>query len=86
MLARHKFKIHAECPMVNHKQWDYYTVTIQTEDVIDVHYLESVMNSVRGLRATQEDIAEVIKQQLGCESMVEIRGQHSQSSTTTIYR
>ncbi len=71
--------------MVLHDQWDYYAVTIQTEDTIDVHYLESVMDSVRGMRATQEQIAELIKQQLNCEAMVEVTGRHSQNSTTTVY-
>jgi hypothetical protein len=71
--------------MVLHDQWDYYTVAIQTEDTIDVHYLESVMDSVRGMRATQEEIAELIKQQLNCEAMVEVTGRHSQNSTTTVY-
>jgi NADPH-dependent 7-cyano-7-deazaguanine reductase QueF len=85
MIAKHAFNIHAKCPMVAHDQWDYYTVTIQTEDTIDVHYLESVMDSVRGMRATQEQIAELIKQQLSCEAMVEVTGRHSQNSTTTVY-
>jgi hypothetical protein len=71
--------------MVAHDQWDYYAVTIQTEDTIDVHYLESVMDSVRGMRATQEQIAEFIKQQLSCEAMIEVIGRHSQNSTTTVY-
>jgi hypothetical protein len=71
--------------MVPHEQWDYYTVSVQTEDTIDVHYLESVMDSVRGMRATQEQIAELIKQQLSCEAMVEVAGRHSQNSTTTVY-
>ena len=85
MIAKHAFNIHAKCPMVAHDQWDYYTATIQTEDTIDVHYLESVMDSVRGMRATQEQIAELIKQQLNCEAMVEVTGRHSQNSTTTVY-
>jgi hypothetical protein len=85
MIAKHAFNIHAKCPMVSHDQWDYYAVTIQTEDTIDVHYLESVMDSVRGMRATQEQIAELIKQQLSCEAMVEVTGRHSQNSTTTVY-
>jgi hypothetical protein len=85
MIAKHAFNIHAKCPMVAHDQWDYYAVTIQTEDTIDVHYLESVMDSVRGMRATQEEIAEFIKQQLSCEAMVEVTGRHSQNSTTTVY-
>ena len=85
MIAKHAFNIHAECPMVSHKQWDYYTVSVQTEDVIDVHALEAVMDSVRGMRATQEEIAEIIKQQLSCEAMLEVCGKHSQNSSTTVF-
>lgn len=85
MIARHSFDIHAECPLVDHKQWDYYTVTVQTEDMIDVHYLETVMNSVRGLRATQEDIATVLRQQLSCEVIIEVVGRHTQNSSTTVF-
>ena len=85
MIAKHTFNIHAKCPMVPHEQWDYYTVSVQTEDLIDVHALESVMDSVRGIRATQEEIAEAIKQQLSCEAMVEVCGKHSQNSTTTVF-
>lgn len=84
MIAKHMFNIHAKCPMVAHEQWDYYTVSVQTEDVIDVHALESVMDSVRGIRATQEEIAEIIKQQLTCEAMIEVCGKHSQNSITTV--
>jgi len=84
MVATHKFQIHAECPMVAHKQWDYYTVSVQTEDTIDVHYLESVMESVRGIRATQEQIGEIIPQQMTCEAIIEIVGRHSQNSETNV--
>lgn len=84
MLANHKFQIHAECPLVPHKQWDYYTVSVQTEDVVDVHFLETVMDSVRGIRATQEEIGEIIRQQLACEAMIEIVGRHSQNSETSV--
>ena len=84
MMAIHTFDIHAECPLVEHKQFDYYKVTVQTEDTIDVHWLESVMNSVRGLRATQEDIARIIREQVQCEAIIEVFGRHSQNSTTTV--
>ena len=85
MVAKHTFNIHAKCPFVPHEQWDYYTVTIQTEDVVDVHFLEAVMNSVRGLHASQEQIAEIIKNQISCEAMVEVHGKHSQNSATTVF-
>jgi hypothetical protein len=84
MVARHSFAIHAECPLVSHKQWDYYTVIIQTEDTIDVHWIESVMNGVRGVRATQEEIALIIRQNIGTEPAVEISGRHSQNSKSVV--
>ena len=85
MLAVHKFQVHAECPLVAHKQWDYYTISIQTEEVVDVHFLETVMDSVRGIRATQEQIGEIIRQQIACEAMIEIVGRHSQNSETIVH-
>lgn len=85
MIVKHTFNIHAKCPLVPHEQWDYYMVSVQTEDVVDVHALEAVMDSVRGIRATQEEIAQVIKEQLSCETMVEVTGKHSQNSSTTVF-
>lgn len=84
MVARHTFQIHARCPMVPHEQWDYYEVTIQTEDMIDVNVLEKAMDSVRGLRSTQEQITEILKELLPCETMIEIRGRHSQNSESIV--
>jgi hypothetical protein len=84
MIARHTFKIHALCPLVSHKQWDYYEVTVQTDELIDVHAIESVMDSVRGLRATQEEIATVISEQLPHSALVEIFGSHSQNSESIV--
>jgi hypothetical protein len=84
MIAIHTFTIHAECPFVEHKQWDYYAVEVQTEDVVDVHFLESVMDQVRGLRTSQEEIAELIKRNLSCEAIVTVTGKHSQNSATKV--
>jgi hypothetical protein len=84
MVAIHEFLIHAECPLVCHKQWDYYTVTLQTEEEVDVHWLESVMDSVRGIRATQEQIAICVRQQLDESIFLEVVGRHSQNSKTKV--
>ena len=84
MIARHTFQIHARCPIVPHEQWDYYDVIVQTEDTLDVHVLEKAMDSVRGVLATQEQIATILKEQLPCETMIEIKGRHSQNSETTV--
>jgi hypothetical protein len=46
--------------------------------------LEKAMDSVRGVLATQEQIATILKEQLPCETMVEVIGRHSQTSETTV--
>jgi hypothetical protein len=84
MLATHTFTIHAECPFVDRKQWDYYEVEIQTEDVIDVHDLEGIMNSVRGLKESQETIARIIRQNVSCECFITVTGSHTQNSSTKV--
>lgn len=84
MLAIHRFTIHAICPFVEHQQWDYYDVELQTEEVIDVHILETAMNSVRGIRESQEAIATILREQLPCEVLITISGRHSLTSSTTV--
>lgn len=85
LIAKHTFDIHAECPLVQHKQFDYYKVCVQTEDLIDANALDRVMDSVRGIRATQEDIASIIEQQLPRAVLVEVSGRHSQNSETIVF-
>jgi hypothetical protein len=87
MLVKHQFDIHARCPFVPHEQWDYYTVTITTEQVIDVHDIEKLLNEVRGMNASQEAIAETIRFRMDRAKMpgsIEIAGRHSQNSKTTV--
>lgn len=87
MLVKHQFDIHARCPFVSHEQWDYYTVTISTDTVIDVHDIEKMLNEVRGMNASQEAIATAIcfkMERLKMVGRVEVVGRHSQNSTTTV--
>ena len=84
MKATHEFTIHAECPFVPHKQWDYYTVIIDTEEFIDVHAIEAALNEVRGARESQEKLAEAIRSKVGGNCSVMLRGSHSQGNLTTV--
>jgi hypothetical protein len=83
-MIEHSFLIHAICPFVEHRQWDYYTVRIRTSETVDVHKLESKLNFVRGVKAVQEWIAETIKREMWFECEVEVHGAHSQNSTTRV--
>ena len=87
MLVKHQFDIHARCPFVPHEQWDYYTVTITTDTVIDIHDIEKMLNEVRGMNASQEAIATSIvfkMDRLKMVGRVEVVGRHSQNSMTTV--
>lgn len=84
MIAMHTFAIHARCPYVAKLQWDYYDVEVTTEDEIDVHKLEEVMNSVRDSSMSQEQIALALKQQLPGHCFIEVRGRHTQNSSTVV--
>jgi hypothetical protein len=87
VLVKHQFDIHARCPFVPQEQWDYYTVTITTKSVIDVHEIEKLLNNVRGMNASQEAIAETLRFQMDRSEMtgsIEVVGRHSQNSRTTV--
>ena len=87
MLVKHQFDIHARCPFVPHEQWDYYSVTITTKQVIDVHDIEKLLNEVRGMNASQEAISETIRFRMDRAEMpgsIEVIGRHSQNSMTTV--
>lgn len=85
MMVRHKFLVHAICPFVDHMQWDYYEVILQTEDTIDVSVLEKSMHSVRNIRQSQEMLTAILRQQLPEEVRIEVTGTHSLSSSTTVF-
>jgi len=87
VLVKHQFDIHAKCSFVPHEQWDYYSVTITTSSVIDVHEIEKLLNDVRGMTASQEAIVEAIRFRMDRSAMsgsIEVVGRHSQNSRTTV--
>lgn len=84
MIATHRFFIHARCPLVPHLQWDYYTVIVETNFVIDVHAIEKFLDEeIRGERLEQEVIAELVKHKFP-DTKVTLAGRHSQNSSTTV--
>lgn len=84
MIVSHSFMIHARCPYVVKIQWDYYDVEVTTEEEIDVHLLESVMDSVRDSSMSQEQIAVSIREQLPQHCFVTVTGRHTQNSSTEV--
>ena len=82
----HETIVHGRCPL--NDQWDYYDVDIETDEFIDVHKLEEILNDVRGLREVQEDIARRIAGMLRSKGFqtchVTVTGRHSQNMQTTV--
>ena len=85
MIVRHKFLVHAICPFVDHLQWDYYEVTLDTEETIDINHFEKIMDTVRNIRQSQEMITALLRKQLPHEVRIEVTGAHSLTSSTTVF-
>jgi len=78
MIARHDFTVHAACPFVNGVFWDYYTITVFSERVIDVLLIDKLLNVFRGMTGSQEAVTQAIAVEvfkLGA-SRVESTGSH----------
>lgn len=79
--VQHTSIIHARCPI--QPTWDYYTVVIEPLGFLDVHKLELVLDSVRGVEETQEQIAEQLGNLLpGCK--VTLIGRHTANTNTVV--
>jgi hypothetical protein len=87
MRVKHEFLIHAICPFVCHKKaWDYYTVTIIVDRVVDVHLIENAIDECRGAFLSQEALCALIASKVSalgnCE--IEMVGRHSANSVTSV--
>lgn len=87
MRVKHEFLIHAICPFVAHKKvWDYYTVTIIVDRVVDVHLIENAIDECRGASLSQEALCALIAEKVSalgnCE--IEMTGRHSANSVTSV--
>ena len=80
----HKTTIHAKCPYI--PVWDYYEVTFSTSKFIQCETLEKAADKVRGLKATQEDIATKLRKQLPKHVKIKVVGRHGANCLTEITR
>lgn len=88
MRVTHIFQMHALCPFFPDREvWDYYTVRVVLDRVVDVHAIERVIASCCGMCKTQEAIYGVLVDQLSeicgdCE--ITVTGKHSANSETIV--
>ena len=76
--------MHAQCPLVEHVQWDYYVVSVTVMEVVDVNEIEKIIDQNRGIRLTQEEIAERIKESIPFRCVVALQGVHTIGSDTKV--
>jgi hypothetical protein len=90
MRVTHRFQMHALCPFFPDREvWDYYTVRVVLDRVVDVHAIERVIASCCGMCKTQEAIYEVLVDQLReiCgDCHIVVTGKHSANSETIVDR
>lgn len=83
MIATHEFTMHALCPFVSNRTvWDYYTVSVSLNCVVDVHEIEAVIADCCGLSLSQEALCQLLSSKL--KGKVVLTGKHSANSHTTV--
>jgi NADPH-dependent 7-cyano-7-deazaguanine reductase QueF len=83
----HKAIVHGKCPI--NGSWDYYNVTIKTNQFVETEYVDGVMNAVRGQEITQETMASQIFDKLRWASKLEnfkmsLVGRHGQNNELAV--
>ena len=73
-------KVHGKCPL--NRQWDYYTLTITSEQMIVCEEIEAACNIVRGSTMTQENIADQLRKSLPDNCKMRLIGTHANVETT----
>lgn len=74
----HKTMIHAKCPL--NGSWDYYTVTVMTDDFIACEEIEEMCDFVRGKSLEQERIADQLKSSIPVPCELRLKGRHGQNT------
>lgn len=83
MKVTHEFTMHAQCPFITQRTvWDYYTVSVTLDCVVDVHEIEAVIADCCGLSLSQEALCQLLSSKL--KGRVELTGKHSANSHTTV--
>lgn len=83
MKAKHQTTVHARCPYA--PVWDYYDVTVETNEFLRCEKLQSVCNEIRGKEMTQEQVFEHIRDGIKLQaSIVTVEGCHGQNGRLVI--
>lgn len=78
----HKTKLHGRCPYAPH--WDYYELTVTTDQFIKVEEIEVAANLCRGLEMTQEAMAEQLRMLLPKHAKLCLVGLHANGVLTEV--
>lgn len=73
-------KVHGKCPI--NRKWDYYTLTITSDQMIVCEEIEASCDIVRGSTMTQEKIADQLRKSLPETCKMRLVGIHSNVETT----
>lgn len=85
MHVTHEFTVHAACPFIQGRTvWDYYTVTVALNRVVDVHLIERAVDEVRGAALSQEAVCHLLAAKLADigSCTISLTGKHSSNSVT----
>ncbi len=80
----HTTTVHAKCPYL--PVWDYYTITFSTAKFIKCETIEAAADRVRGIKATQEDIALKLRKRIPKHVKIKVVGRHGANCLTEITR
>ena len=83
-MNKHTTTIHGKCPL--NGRWDYYTLTVTTDDFLRVEELEEICDFVRGKAMSQEEIADELSRTLPPHCTIEMTGRHCQNCQTVTAR
>lgn len=76
-MNKHITTIHARCPHA--PVWDYYTVTLETEDCLLCEKFERYCDGQRGVEATQEEIFYRLSVRIPATGTLTVEGRHGQN-------
>lgn len=78
----HKTIIHGKCPI--NGSWDYYNVTIKTNEFIKCEEVEELCDFLRGKTLEQERIAEQLHATIGVKHFLKVEGRHGQNTKLAV--
>ena len=82
MKIKHETTVHGKCPI--NENWDYYTLTIETEEFVRAEALEELCDFCRGKQWTQEEMAKQLRAIMPSHCSLTLNGRHTQNMTTSV--